>query len=142
MTTDPIAAARALLDARPAQILNYERDLMDMVAALADALEDSRMTEAALRDQLRDAEDRSYGFAKKEMRTERRATKAEAENQRLREALQDFMGDTPPVKGGICHHCGRDYIGDLTVPIEGDCPSDDCPHTTARAALRSTRGGG
>jgi len=62
MTTDPIAAARALLDARPARILNYERDLMDMVATLADALEDER--EARQRD--------------------------EAENQRLRAALSDL----------------------------------------------------
>ena len=40
--TDLIAAARALLDARPAVVLKYEQGLMDMVATLANALEVER----------------------------------------------------------------------------------------------------
>jgi hypothetical protein len=55
----------------------------------------------------------------------------------LLEALIDLLGDRPSVQGGICQHCGRDYIGDM---IEGDCPSDDCPSFKARAAIAKATG--
>jgi len=48
--TDPIAAARALLDARPAVVLKYEQGLMDMVATLADSLEAEQAEVVALQD--------------------------------------------------------------------------------------------
>ena len=50
----------------------------------------------------------------------------------LLEALQDLRGDRPEVQGGVCQHCGRDYIHDF---LEGDCLSEDCPATKARAAI-------
>ena len=49
---------------------------------------------------------------------------------RLLASLKDLLGDRPCVQGGICQHCGRDYIGDM---VEGDCPADDCPSYEARA---------
>jgi hypothetical protein len=51
-------------------------------------------------------------------------------------ALEDLLGERPSVQGGVCQHCGRDYIGDF---LEGDCPSDDCPSFKARAALALAR---
>jgi hypothetical protein len=54
------------------------------------------------------------------------------------EALEDLLGDRPAVQGGICQHCGRDYIGDF---LEGDCLSDDCPGEKARAAIAKAKGG-
>jgi hypothetical protein len=54
----------------------------------------------------------------------------------LLEALRDLLGDLTSVQGGVCQHCGRDYIGDF---LEGDCPSDDCPSFMARAALAKAR---
>jgi hypothetical protein len=50
----------------------------------------------------------------------------------LLKALHDLRGDRPEVQGGVCQHCGRDYIADF---LEGDCLSDDCLATKARAAL-------
>lgn len=47
-------------------------------------------------------------------------------------ALRDFLGDRSSVQGGICRHCGRDYIGDF---IAGDCDSDDCPSHKARILI-------
>jgi hypothetical protein len=57
----------------------------------------------------------------------------------LLEALQDLLGDRPAVQGGICQLCGRDYMGDIETgngeATQANCPSDDCPHTKARAAI-------
>ena len=50
----------------------------------------------------------------------------------LLEALKDLLGDRPSVQGGVCQHCGRDYIDEF---LTGDCPSDDCPSFHARAAI-------
>ena len=50
----------------------------------------------------------------------------------LLESLEDLLGGRPDVQGGICQHCGRDYIGDF---LEGPCPSDDCPAHRARALI-------
>lgn len=58
---------------------------------------------------------------------------------KLLAALKDLLGDRPSVQGGICQHCGRDYIGDL---IEGDCPSDDCPSYHARTAIGEAEAAG
>jgi hypothetical protein len=51
-------------------------------------------------------------------------------------ALEDLLGDRPDVQGGICQHCGRDYIDGF---LEGACPSDDCPANRARALIAKTR---
>ena len=53
-------------------------------------------------------------------------------NADMHAALKDLLGDRPSVQGGICQHCGRDYIGDI---LEGDCPSDDCPSFLAREII-------
>ena len=53
-------------------------------------------------------------------------------NSEMLAALKDLLGDRSSVQGGICQHCGRDYIGDV---LEGDCPSDDCPSYAARAII-------
>ena len=58
-------------------------------------------------------------------------------NAELLAALTDLLGDRPSVQGGICQHCGRDYIGDI---LEGDCPSDDCPSYEARALIAKAGG--
>ena len=52
------------------------------------------------------------------------------------EALEDLLGDKPDVQGGICQHCGRNYIDNF---LEGACPSDDCPANRARALIVKTR---
>jgi DNA-directed RNA polymerase subunit RPC12/RpoP len=54
-------------------------------------------------------------------------------------ALIDRNGDRPPVRDGMCFVCGREYFGD-DIPQDGMCPSDDCPHTIARAAIAKARG--
>ena len=53
---------------------------------------------------------------------------------KLLAALRNLLGDLPPVRAGVCHCCGRDYRGEDPVP-DGECPSDDCPDTIARAAI-------
>jgi hypothetical protein len=53
---------------------------------------------------------------------------------KLLAALIDRNGDLPPVQNGECRVCGREYFGD-DIPDDGMCPSDDCPHTIARAAI-------
>jgi hypothetical protein len=65
----------------------------------------------------------------------------QSEEYRLREAapkllaaLRNLLGDLPPVRAGVCHCCGRDYRGEDPVP-DGECSSDDCPDTIARAAI-------
>ena len=59
-------------------------------------------------------------------------------NAELLAALIDCNGDLPPVQDGICSVCGREYFDD--IPEDGMCPSDDCPHTIARAAIAKARG--
>jgi hypothetical protein len=54
-------------------------------------------------------------------------------------ALIDLKGDLPPVQDGVCSVCGREYFGD-DIPEDGMCPSDDCPHTIARAAIAKAQG--
>jgi hypothetical protein len=44
-------------------------------------------------------------------------------------ALTDLLGDLPSIQGGVCQHCGRDYI---QYSITGECPSEDCPSFLAR----------
>ena len=61
-------------------------------------------------------------------------------NAELLAALIDCNGDLPPVQDGICSVCGREYSGE-DIPEDGMCPSDDCPHTIARAAIAKARGG-
>ena len=56
---------------------------------------------------------------------------------KLLEALKGLLGDRPAVQGGVCQHCGRDFIGEM---LEGDCPSDDCPSFKARAAIAAAEG--
>jgi hypothetical protein len=51
-------------------------------------------------------------------------------------ALEDLLGDRPDIQGGICQHCGRDYIGEA---LEGACPSDDCPAHKARAVIATVQ---
>jgi len=55
----------------------------------------------------------------------------------LLKALNDLRGDRPEMQGGVCQHCGRDYIQDF---LEGECLSDDCPATKARAVLATATG--
>ncbi len=56
-------------------------------------------------------------------------------------ALEDLKGDRPEVLGGVCQHCGRNYLsGDDLEILEGDCPSDDCPAYIARTAIAKARG--
>jgi hypothetical protein len=57
-----------------------------------------------------------------------------AASPKLLAALIDRNGELPPVKDGNCRVCGREYFGD-DIPDDGMCPSDDCPHTIARAAI-------
>jgi hypothetical protein len=57
---------------------------------------------------------------------------------KLLEALQDVLGDRPSVQGGICQHCGRDYISEF---MEGDCDSDDCAGVKARIVIAQAKGG-
>jgi hypothetical protein len=57
------------------------------------------------------------------------------------EALVDLLGDQPDVQGGICQHCGRDYLrSGHDDMLTGDCPADDCPAYGARAAIAKARG--
>ncbi|NOG70450.1 hypothetical protein [Roseicella sp. DB1501] len=58
----------------------------------------------------------------------------------LLKALEDLHGSAPEVQGGICQHCGRDYIGDDSMALSGDCPSDDCPAHIARVLAAEVRG--
>jgi hypothetical protein len=51
-------------------------------------------------------------------------------------ALEDLLGDRPDMQGGICQHCGMDYIDDF---LEGACQGDDCPANRARALIVKTR---
>jgi hypothetical protein len=55
----------------------------------------------------------------------------------LLEALKDLLGDRPSVQGGICQHCGRDFTGEM---IDGECLSEDCPSSLARAAIAKAEG--
>jgi hypothetical protein len=57
-------------------------------------------------------------------------------NAELLEALQDVLGDRPSVQGGICQHCGRDYIAEF---IEGDCDSGDCAGVKARILIAQAK---
>jgi hypothetical protein len=50
----------------------------------------------------------------------------------LLKSLSDLLGDKPDIQGGICQHCGRDYIEEA---LDGNCPSDDCPAHNARAVI-------
>lgn len=65
-----------------------------------------------------------------------RVRKAEADKVVLMVALESLLGDMPNVQGGICQHCGRDYIGEI---IEGDCVSNDCSSNIARAAITQAK---
>lgn len=57
------------------------------------------------------------------------------------EALEGIIGDAPDIEGGICRHCGRDYLGvDEDAILSGNCPADDCPGFLGRAALAKVRG--
>lgn len=58
---------------------------------------------------------------------------------RLLSALKDLLGDQPQVQGGICQHCGRDYIGDIDM-LTADCPSDDCPAHIAQKLINEIEG--
>jgi hypothetical protein len=64
--------------------------------------------------------------------------KLRSTNAGLLAALIDCNGDLPPVQDGVCSVCGREYFGD-DIPEDGMCPSDDCPHTIARAAIAKAR---
>jgi hypothetical protein len=56
-------------------------------------------------------------------------------------ALEDLLGDKPDVQGGVCQHCGRDYLASgHDDMLTGDCPADDCPAHGARAAIAKARG--
>ena len=58
---------------------------------------------------------------------------------KLLRLLQRFLGDRPEVQGGICQHCGRDYISDF---LEGDCLSEDCVAFQARSVVAIVEGRG
>jgi hypothetical protein len=75
--------------------------------------------------------------------TERKHERAKlaSTNGDLLAALIDRNGDLPPVRDGVCSVCGREYFGN-DIPEDGMCPSDDCPHTIARAAIAKARGTG
>lgn len=66
--------------------------------------------------------------------------KLAATNAELLAALIGCNGDLPPVQDGVCCVCGREYFDD-GIPEDGMCPSDDCPHTRARAAIAKAQGG-
>ena len=76
-----------------------------------------------------------------EIDAERAIAKLTSTNADLLAALIDCNGELPPVQDGVCSVCGREYFGD-DIPEDGMCPSDDCPHTIARAAIARARGVG
>lgn len=100
--------------------------IKDVIAIRTDGQDDGQCVAQALRDIGEQGEDEANAHLI-------------AAAPELHDALEDLLGDRPSVQGGICIHCGRDFRDE--GPMEGNCPSEDCPSTIARAVLVRASGG-